>query len=68
LLMKHWAVILPNPTLNALALRLGADVPMCLLSHPIIARGIGEDITPLTLKLPPLPLVLVYPRVPIATA
>lgn len=68
LLMKHWGVIVPAATLQALALRLGADVPMCLLSHPLIARGIGEDITPLPLKLPPLPLVLVYPRVPIATA
>jgi 4-diphosphocytidyl-2-C-methyl-D-erythritol kinase len=68
LLMKHWAVILPNPRLNALALALGADVPMCLASRPLIARGIGEEITPLAAKLPPLPLVLVYPRVPIATA
>lgn len=68
LLMKHWGVIVPAATLQALALRLGADVPMCLLSHPLMARGIGEDITPLPLKLPPLPLVLVYPRVPIATA
>ncbi|MFO0110517.1 MAG: 4-(cytidine 5'-diphospho)-2-C-methyl-D-erythritol kinase, partial [Alphaproteobacteria bacterium] len=68
LLMKHWGVIVPAATLQALALRLGADVPMCLLSCPLMARGIGEDITPLTVKLPSLPLVLVYPRVPIATA
>ena len=45
---------------------LGADVPMCLLPRPLRARGTGEAIS--FLSLPPLPAVLVNPRVPISTA
>lgn len=45
--------------------RLGADIPMCLTPHPARARGIGEDLTPVT--LPPLPAVLVNPRVAVPT-
>lgn len=41
-LMRLWDVALPRETLSALALKLGADVPMCLESRPLRARGIGE--------------------------
>lgn len=41
-LMRLWDVTLPQETLSALALKLGADVPMCLESRPLRARGIGE--------------------------
>lgn len=44
---------------------LGADVPMCLISHPLRARGIGEDIQ--LAELPPLPAVLINPRCPVST-
>jgi 4-diphosphocytidyl-2-C-methyl-D-erythritol kinase len=47
-------------------LALGADVPMCLRPKPLRARGIGERLT--YLDLPPLPAVLVNPRVPVSTA
>ncbi|QFY59223.1 4-(cytidine 5'-diphospho)-2-C-methyl-D-erythritol kinase [Rhizobium grahamii] len=43
-LMRLWQVSLPQQTIDAVALGLGADVPMCLHSRPLIARGIGEDI------------------------
>ena len=46
-------------------LELGADVPICLASQTCRARGIGEEITPIT--LPPVPAVLVNPRVPVST-
>ncbi|NDV98492.1 4-(cytidine 5'-diphospho)-2-C-methyl-D-erythritol kinase [Salipiger sp. PrR002] len=46
-------------------LALGADVPMCLASRPVRVRGIGEGLEPVT--LPPLPAVLVNPRVPVST-
>lgn len=46
-------------------LELGADVPMCLDPRPARVRGIGEEITPVT--LPPLPAVLVNPRVSVPT-
>ncbi len=45
--------------------QLGADVPMCLSSTPARVRGIGERVEPV--RLPPLHLVLVNPRVPVAT-
>ncbi|MEM7752132.1 MAG: 4-(cytidine 5'-diphospho)-2-C-methyl-D-erythritol kinase [Pseudomonadota bacterium] len=47
-------------------LGLGADVPMCLMSVPCRASGIGDKIE--FLDLPPLPALLVNPRVPVSTA
>ncbi|MDJ1015758.1 MAG: 4-(cytidine 5'-diphospho)-2-C-methyl-D-erythritol kinase [Paracoccaceae bacterium] len=46
-------------------LALGADVPMCLLSGPSRARGVGEKVE--LVELPPMPGVLVNPRVPVPT-
>ena len=45
---------------------LGADVPMCVYSRALRARGIGEVIEPLS-TIPPLPLVLVWPGKPLST-
>jgi 4-diphosphocytidyl-2-C-methyl-D-erythritol kinase len=58
---------IPLPELSALALRLGADVPACLLSVPLVARGVGEILSPLP-EFPTLHIVLVNPLVPVATA
>jgi 4-diphosphocytidyl-2-C-methyl-D-erythritol kinase len=49
------------------ALRLGADVPMCLYSIPAFVWGIGEEMAPLR-GLAPIAAVLVNPRLPLATA
>lgn len=46
-------------------LALGADVPMCLLSKPCRARGVGEKLE--FVQLPPLPAILVNPRVAVPT-
>ena len=46
-------------------LDLGADVPMCLLSRPVRAQGVGEKLR--FIELPSLPAVLVNPRVPVST-
>jgi len=43
----------------------GADIPVCVASKACIMTGVGENISPL--KLPPMPCVLVNPRVPVAT-
>ena len=51
--------------LAAEILALGADVPMCLMSKPCRARGIGEKLEFVT--LPKLPALLVNPRVPVPT-
>jgi len=53
--------------LQEIALRLGADVPVCLYGRPAFVAGIGERLT----RSPPLPpawLVLVNPGVALATA
>jgi 4-diphosphocytidyl-2-C-methyl-D-erythritol kinase len=46
---------------------LGADVPMCVISRPLIARGIGEAMTPVV-GLPSLPLALACPPVGVNTS
>jgi len=52
--------------LSKIALDLGADVPMCLDGRPLIARGIGEAVTPVTLGFA-LDLVIVNPRIGVST-
>jgi 4-diphosphocytidyl-2-C-methyl-D-erythritol kinase len=49
-----------------LAAGIGADVPACLLSRPLVARGVGEILSPLH-EFPPLFVTLVNPKVPVAT-
>ena len=53
--------------LSDLAARLGADVPACLVSAPLLARGVGELLETLP-EFPALHIVLVNPMVPLATA
>lgn len=53
--------------LNALAAKLGADVPFFLLNGPAIAEGIGEKLTPVCLDLSAFTLVLALPKVHIST-
>lgn len=48
---------------RAIALRLGADVPVCLVNRPAWMTGIGEGIRALNEPLPRLDAVLVNPRV-----
>lgn len=50
-----------------LAAGLGADVPACLVSAPLVARGIGEIMRPLA-DFPACHLVLVNPLRPVASA
>ena len=47
---------------HRLAAKIGADVPVCLLSRAQVMRGIGELITPIG-ELPPLAAVLINPMV-----
>lgn len=50
-----------------IAAGLGADVPACLVSAPLVARGVGERLTPLP-DFPICHIVLVNPMLPLATA
>ncbi|WP_419913649.1 4-(cytidine 5'-diphospho)-2-C-methyl-D-erythritol kinase [Hoeflea sp.] len=65
-LMRLWRIPSDAVDLAAIAASLGADVPMCLVSRPLIARGIGENIEMLA-ELPPLPMVLVNPLQAVST-
>ena len=54
------------PELQNYGVRIGADVPFCLLQHTALAEGIGEVLTP----LPPCPdcfIVLAKPAVSVST-
>ena len=53
--------------LRDLGLTLGADLPMCLAARPLLARGIGDELTMLP-DFPALGLVLVNPGVAVPTA
>ena len=52
--------------MQAIAATLGSDVPACLHGRPVIARGRGEELSPVA-GLPPLPAVLVRPLAGSAT-
>ena len=54
---------------QAVAPRLGSDVPACLLSLPARGEGAGDELTPIALpELAGMPVLLVNPRVPLSTA
>jgi 4-diphosphocytidyl-2-C-methyl-D-erythritol kinase len=64
-LLTLWQAALSRNAIDAIAISLGADVPMCLAGRPLIARGIGEDITPVA--LPALAMVLANPLAGVST-
>jgi 4-diphosphocytidyl-2-C-methyl-D-erythritol kinase len=53
--------------LSDMAAGLGADVPACLVSSPLVARGVGEVLAPLP-DFPGCHVVLVNPMIPLPTA
>lgn len=65
-LSSTWELPATKAELSRLCPALGADVPMCLASEPLIATGIGEKIA-LVPDFPALNLVLVNPGVPVST-
>lgn len=67
LMARLSTVPVPLPELSAMAAKLGADVPACLVSAPLVARGVGEVLAPLP-QFPDCHIVLVNPMVPLATA
>ncbi|MFD2344091.1 4-(cytidine 5'-diphospho)-2-C-methyl-D-erythritol kinase [Sinorhizobium terangae] len=65
-LLTLWGASVEPARLGAVALELGADVPMCLDGRPLLAEGIGEEITALP-DLPSFAIVLVNPLVAVST-
>ncbi len=66
LLAREWELGMSDADMQRICLRLGADVAMCLASRPLVARGIGEQITPVT-GMPALPIVIAHPGIAVAT-
>lgn len=58
----NWAELHP---LSEAVLKLGADVPMCLMPRPLRARGIGEKVS--FIPFPGFHAVLANPRLPVST-
>ncbi|MBV8939790.1 MAG: 4-(cytidine 5'-diphospho)-2-C-methyl-D-erythritol kinase [Alphaproteobacteria bacterium] len=67
LLPRLWKKAIDEQTLQSAAAALGSDVPACLLGRSCMMEEKGEQLTPLRLPFT-LPLVLVNPGVPVATA
>ncbi len=59
-LNQLWDLHLPMKVLMEMGLKLGADVPFCLLGGLCRAQGIGEILTP-AVEAPVYPLVMVTP-------
>ena len=66
LLVRLWGLSVPEQDLLGIALRLGADVPVCLASHPARMTGLGDRLGPAP-ALPPFGMVLVNPGVGVST-
>lgn len=65
-LMDLWRIAPAEDALAALALDLGADVPICLAGHAAFVGGVGEEIAPAP-AIPETPIVLVNPGVAVST-
>lgn len=66
LLIKLWDLPIPTTDLAELALTLGADVPACLQSRPLLMEGIGDALRPIH-QMPDCPILLVNPMIQIST-
>lgn len=66
LLARLWGTPLGEDAMQALALSLGADVPVCRFGRAAFMGGIGEKLGAAP-ALPPVSLVLVNPNRPLAT-
>ena len=65
-LMRLWDIPPDTVDLPALALELGADIPVCLAGHSSFVGGIGEEIAPAPM-LPDAGVLLVNPGVALST-
>ena len=66
-LSRLWELSLEPIQLERIALELGSDVPVCLLSKPAQMSGRGEHVDKVE-GLPQLPMLLVNPRIAVSTA
>jgi 4-diphosphocytidyl-2-C-methyl-D-erythritol kinase len=65
-LVKFWGLDVEHEALTRIGAALGADLPMCLAAKPLVARGTGDELSPVA-GFPALGLVLVNPDVAVST-
>ena len=65
-LNRLWGLNLPRQRLQEIALQLGADVPVFVFGQNAFAEGVGEILTPISLR--PAWYVVLTPFVQVATA
>lgn len=65
-LNRLWGLNLPRGQLQAIALELGADVPVFVFGRAAFAEGVGEALQPI--RLAPASYVVLTPPVHVATA
>jgi 4-diphosphocytidyl-2-C-methyl-D-erythritol kinase len=65
-LLELWGTSIAPESLQQIALKLGADVPMCLHGRPLVARGIGDDTQTVT-DFPSFPMLIVNPLKAVST-
>ena len=65
-LVRTWGLDIGEAELARIGLTLGADVPMCLSAKPLVARGVGDELSQVP-DFPALALVLVNPGVAVST-
>lgn len=68
LLSHYWKISLSQTQWQNMALRLGADVPIALVSQPAVMSGVGEVISTLPCPLPAGGVLLVNPGTVVSTA
>jgi len=62
-----FALRLTDEEKTGIALRFGADIPYCLTNLPALVEGVGEKVTPIAINLSDYEVLLVHPRIFIAT-
>lgn len=65
LLARANGVAIDDPRVVDVARETGADIPVCLVSKACTMTGVGENLA--MLNVPPMPCVMVNPRVGVAT-
>jgi 4-diphosphocytidyl-2-C-methyl-D-erythritol kinase len=65
-LVKFWGLDVEHGALTRIGAALGADLPMCLAARPLVARGTGDELSPVA-GFPALGLVLVNPGAGVST-
>lgn len=63
---RMYKLDMSNERLCELGLKLGADVPYCIMGGTALAEGIGEKLTPIS-KVPAARVLLVKPNINIST-